>query len=159
MTDAKCQVLLAGDPSSPSLYAPGRAFLLRSTMIATDLPLTGFHARKARLFVGTKNTLTHLITLAHPFDPTPPSGNPYPHLGVGEEEIDLLEIDVVALALTFKKKGSFRMSTRVPLRTTAIFEERVPWIFPLLIPRRLPASLRTMSKGSFSCLSQWTRLS
>jgi hypothetical protein len=158
MPDLKCQVLLVGDPGDTHAYFPGRSFLLRSTTLVTDLPLSGFLARRARLFVGTHGPTTHLITLSSLLAIPPPSGNPHVHLGVGEEEIDLLEIDVVSAPLTSKKEGTFRISARVPLRSTALLEDKASWIFPLLVPRRLPASLRLRPTGNSPCLSLWSRL-
>lgn len=158
MPDLKCQVLLVGNPDDRTPYFPGRSFILRTTTLVTDLTLNGFHARRSRLFVGTHGPSSHLITLSSLFTPVPPSGNPHVHLGVGEQEIELLEIDTVSSPLTFQREGAFRIATRVPLRSTVLLEEKAPWILPLLIPRRLPASLRLVPTGSSPCLSLWSRL-
>lgn len=158
MPDLKCQMLLVGDPHDPSPYFPGRSFLLRSSMLHAPLALTGFQARRARLFAGSKDATSFLITLAAPFLKDPPSGPAHVLLGVGEEELDLHEIDVVSSSLSFKREGVFRVSTRVPLRSTVLLQEKASWTLPLLIPRRLPASLRLNLLGSSTSLSLWTRL-
>ena len=83
MPDLKCQVLLVGNPHDTVPYFPGRALILRSTMLTAPLRLTGFQSRRARLFLGSSGPTTFLITLSSPSSKDPPSGNPHPLLGVG----------------------------------------------------------------------------
>lgn len=159
--DIKTQCVLSEDPADSLPYSPGRPFLLRVgvTLIPFPLQLRTL-PRACRLFAAhsPSDPSCWLILLLNPLSPLAPSGDPHRHLALTEGELALTELPPCRASLFSTAPDRLTsLVTRIPLRSLPIIVERTPWLPPLLIPRRLPASLRLTQINS-SCLSLWIRL-
>lgn len=159
--DVKTQCVLSEDPADALPYHPGRPFFLRTGVTPIPFPLQDRTLKRTcRLFAAhsPSDPSAWLILLLNPLSPLAPFGDPHPHLSLSEGELALTELPPCRASLFSTAPDRLTsFVSRVPLRSLPIITERTPWLPPLLIPRRLPSSLRLTQTNS-SCLSLWIRL-